>query len=251
MACQKCGDSGLEYSPDKEFARCTKCLALHQVDGPGQLTLMDVRAPNGQVDPEFTATFAQNLGFAPRKATQHVVGVGPVGLVVPTGRIERDLRNKVSGFIWGWIVTGIVVAVVAIGGIVFFFYVRSQVQAQGGGQATPAGGPKAMSWDGRSPFTCSGNDVVVLQNVNANIGAGTAVNATGNCQLELDNVNIAAPECLDSSANARVTLKGGSLTARTGNAIYALGNSQVVVQGTKINGKTRTLGPGAKITGAQ
>ena len=41
--------------------------------------------------------------------------------MVPTARIERDIRNRVSGFIWGWIITGIVVVILAIGGIIFFF----------------------------------------------------------------------------------------------------------------------------------
>jgi hypothetical protein len=215
--------------------------------------LLDVRAPNGQVDPQFTAIFAQQLGFAPRQATQHVVGVGPVNLVVNTGKMERDIRNKISGFIWGWIITGIVVVLVGIGGIILYVYIRGQMNASaanGGMPAAGTGGPQVVSWDGKSAYSCAGSQVVTIKNTTANLSSGPAVSVLGACQLTLENVNITAPEGISALGNAKVTVKGGSITS-TGEAINAMGNAQVAVEGAKVTGKTSTLGAGAKITGVK
>jgi hypothetical protein len=260
MRCQQCGTEWhFEYAgPNKEYARCTECLALHNHVQPrghaNYVQLMDVRAPNGLVDPAFTAVFAQQLGFAPRQAKSSVVGVGGVKVVIPTARIERDIKNKISGFIWGWIITGIVLVFVAIGGLVLFFYVRSQMNAATAGGGMPAAGngtPVAESWDGKSTYTCGASQVVVIKNVTANIASGQAVTAGGACQLTLDGVNITAPQGVQALGNARITIKGGSVKATSGDAISAMGNAQVDVQGAKITGKTSTLGAGAKITGAK
>jgi hypothetical protein len=260
MRCQQCGaEWRFEYAgPNKEYARCTECLALHNHVQPkghaNYVQLMDVRAPNGTVDPQFTAVFAQQLGFAPRQAKNTVVGVGGVNVVIPTARIERDIRNKISGFIWGWIITGIVLVLVAIGGLVLYFYVRGQMNAEAANGGMPVAGngaPVAEAWDGKSPYTCGASQVVVIKNVTATLTTGPAVNALGACQLTLDGVNITAPQGVQAMGNAKVTVKGGSIKATTGDAINAMGNAQVDVQGAKITGKTSTLGAGAKITGAK
>jgi hypothetical protein len=253
MHCLQCGGS-LEYAgPYKEHARCTKCLALHRVVRPGHVQLLDVRAPNGQYDPQFTAMFAQQLGFAPRQAQQHVVGLGGVNLIVPTARIERDIRNRISGFIWGWIITGIILFLVAIGGIVFFFWIRGQMKdatANGGMPPAGTGAAEVVSWDGKSPYTCGASQVITIKGTTATLASGPAVNALGACQLTLDGVNITAPDGIQALGTAKVTVKGGSVKS-TGTAINAMGGAQVDVQGAKITGKTSTLGAGAKITGVK
>ncbi|HEY8089674.1 MAG TPA: hypothetical protein VIF09_17560 [Polyangiaceae bacterium] len=259
MHCLQCGaEWNFEYAgPNKEYARCTRCLALHNHVQPkghhNYVTLLDVRAPNGQVDPQFTAMYAQQLGFAPRQAQDQVVGVGPVNLVIPTARIERDIRNRISGFIWGWVITGIVLVLVAIGGLVLYFYVRGQMNAEAANGGMPVAGngaPVVASWDGKSEYSCGASQVVVIKNVTATLTSGTAVNVLGACQLTLDNVNITAPDGIQAMGTAKVTVKGGSIKS-TGTAISAMGNAQVDVQGAKITGKTSTLGAGAKITGAK
>jgi hypothetical protein len=252
MHCLQCGGSFEYAGANKEHARCTKCLALHSVVRPGHVQLLDVRAPNGQVDPQFTAIFAQQLGFAPRQAQQHVLGVGGVNIIVPTARIERDIRNKISGFIWGWIITGIVLVLLAIGGLIFFFWIRAQVKdaAAGGMPAAGTGAPEVASWDGKSPFTCGASQVVTIKGTTATLTSGTAVTAGAACQLTLDGVNITAPDGILALGNARVTVKGGSITS-TGEAINAMGSAVVDVQGAKVKGKTSTLGAGAKITGVK
>jgi hypothetical protein len=255
MHCLQCGGSFEYAGPNKEHARCTKCLALHAVVRPGHVQLLDVRAPNGQVDPAFTEHFAQQLGFAPRKATHQVMGMGPVNLVVNTDRIERDVRNRISGFVWGWIITGIVFVLLAIGGVILYFWVRGQMNdatASGGGASPAAGGgaPVVATWDGKSPYSCGASQVVTIKNTTATLTSGPAVSALGACQLTLDNVNITAPDGIQAMGTAKVTVKGGSIKA-TGEAINAMGNAQVAVDGAKITGKTSTLGAGAKITGVK
>jgi hypothetical protein len=213
---------------------------------------MDVRAPNGQVDPQFTAIFAQQLGFAPRQAQDHVVGVGPVNIVVPTARIERDVRNKISGIIWGWIIGGIILAIMAIVGVVIFFFVRAQMKdmsANGGMPAAGTGAPETVTWDGKAPYSCGASQVVTIKGTTATLTAGPAISALGACQLTLDGVNITAPDGIQAMGTAKVTVKGGSIKS-TGTAISALGTAQVDVQGAKITGKTSALGA-AKITGAK
>jgi hypothetical protein len=256
MQCLQCGGPFEYAGPNKESARCTHCLALHAVVRPGHVQLMDVRAPNGQVDPAFTEIFAQQLGFAPRKATHQVMGVGPVNLVVNTGRIERDIKNRISGFIWGWIITGIVLVLVAIGGIILYFYVRGQMDAataSGGGAGAPAAGggaPVVATWDGKSPYSCGASQVVTIKNTTATLTSGPAISALGACQLTLENVNITAPDGIQAMGTAKVTVKGGSIKA-TGEAISAMGGAQVTVDGAKVTGKTSALGAGAKITGVK
>jgi hypothetical protein len=255
MPCQQCGDYGLEFAgAKKEFARCTKCLALHHSYGPGHQVLMDVRAPNGQIDPQFTAMYAQQLGFAPRQAQTSVVGIGGVNVIVPTAKIERDIKNKISSIIWGWIIGAFILLVMAIIGVVLFFWVRGQ-QAQiesGMGPGAGAGGggaQKTVSWDGKSPFTCGGNDNVLVKGTTASLPAGPAVTAAGNCALELDDVNITAPQGISALGNVKVVVKGGSIKSNA-TAIMAMGNATVDVQGATVSGKTQAMGA-AKITGVK
>jgi hypothetical protein len=252
MKCLACG-AGLEYAgANKEYARCSHCCALFTVQNR-RLTPMDVRTPAGNVDPEFTAVFAQQLGFAPRRPTHKVVGVGGMNLVVNTGKMERDLRNKIQQKVWGLII-GVIGTIVLIGLFIgLAVYMIGQMKsAQAGASSVPtaATGPaKTVSWDGKSPFTCGMSDNVVIQNVTANLASGPAITAGGACQLQLVNVNITAPSGISALANAKVTVKGGSIKA-SDEAIDALGSAQVAVDGAKITGKTSALGA-AKITGVK
>jgi hypothetical protein len=254
MHCVQCGSPALEFAgPDNAYARCTKCLALHNKVRPGHVQLMDVRAPNGQVDPQFTAGYAQQLGFAPRKAQDQVVGIGGVNIIVPTARIERDIRSKISGIIWGWIVGAIILFIMAIVGLVVFFYARSQMKSIDSSAGMPAAGtgaPQVVSWDGKAPYSCGASQVVTIKGTTATLSSGPAISALGACQLTLDDVNITAPDGIQAMGTAKVTVKGGSIKS-TGTAISAMGSAEVDVQGAKITGKTSTLGAGAKITGAK
>jgi hypothetical protein len=250
MKCLACG-AGLEYVQNVTFARCSHCLQLYTVknNGPHQRWVepLEVRAPNGQIDPEFTAMYAQQLGFAPRKASHAVMGVGGVNVVVPTGRIERDIRNKISGWIWGLVIGAFILLLMAgIFGWVIWTAMKASKET---GEASNPASAKAVTWDGKSGYTCGGIDNVTIEKVTAKLATGTAITAMGNCQLTLVNVDITAPVVVEASANAVVTFKGGSVNGSTNSAV-ATANGKVDFQGTTVKGPTKAAG-NAKVTGAK
>jgi hypothetical protein len=252
MRCLACGGPFEYAGANKEHARCTHCLALYSVQR-GQVTPIEVRAPDGTINPGFTATFAQNLGFAPRQASHHVMGVGGVNVKINTARMERDLKNKVSGIIWGWIIGAIIIflliGVFAGVGIYVYFQAKSSAADMASGAEAKPGAQRTVSWDGKTPYACGGNENVKIESVTANISSGSAITAGGNCQLLLVNCNITAPTGISALGNAKVTVKGGSIKA-SDEAINALGNVEVNVDGAKVTGKTSSLG-NAKITGVK
>lgn len=249
MHCLNC-QGPLEYAQQVKFARCTHCLALFQVNDNGPqrwLTPLDVRAPNGQVDPAFTAMYAQQLGFAPRQANFSVVNVGGVGVKLNTGRMEREIKNKISGWIWGLIIGAFILLCMA-GVLVYVFVVvvRAANDSTSGASATTT---QAAKWDGKSPFTCGGNDNVKLEKVTAKLASGTAVTASGNCQVTVVSCDITAPVGFEAEGNAKITVTGGSVTS-TENSAIASANAKVDFLGTTVKGPTKASGNG-KVTGAK
>jgi hypothetical protein len=249
MKCLHCG-GGLEYVQDVKFARCSHCVALFTVNDNGPqrwLTPLEVRAPNGQIDPEFTAMYAQQLGFEPRKASHHVMSVGGVGVKLNTGRIERDVRNKISGWIWG-LVIGAVILLLLVGVFGWVIYTAMHASTETASAAQP-GNAKAATWDGKGTFECKAADNVKIEKVTAKLTTGTAIKASGSCQLTLTDVDITAPVVVEASANASVTFKGGSVNGSTNSAV-ASANGKVDFQGTTVKGPTKASANG-KITGAK
>jgi len=247
--CLACGGP-LEYVQNASFARCQHCLTLFTVQMHGahrHLTPLEVRAPNGQIDPEFTAMYAQQLGFAPRQQSHHMMSVGGVGVKVDTKRMKDQVANKISGWIWGLVIGAFILLCLAgVFGWVIWMAVRATNEASSGGTPQAA---KAATWDGKSPFTCGAVDNVTIEKVTSKITSGTAITASGNCKLTLINVDISAPIAIEASANANVTVQGGSITG-TENAAIASANATVDFQKTTVKGPTKTSG-NAKITGAK
>lgn len=95
----------------------------------------------------------------------------------------------------------------------------------------------ARTWDGKEPLRCSGHEELTFSGVSATVD-GTAITASGHCQLTLTNVMLAAATGIETSGSAVVTMQGGSITA-TSFAVHAAGSSQVHLTGTKISGKTQ------------
>jgi hypothetical protein len=104
-----------------------------------------------------------------------------------------------------------------------------------------------VTWDGKSPYTCTGTKNVRIKNVTADLSSGTAVKGMGKCQIELVNCTIKAPVALDALGEVKITVTGGSITG-TEFAAKAAGNSQITFKGTQVSGKTNALPP-AKIVG--
>jgi hypothetical protein len=233
----------------------------------GQLTPIVVQAPGGGFNPEFNAIFAQNLGFGPpppgaqpmqqpmpqpmQQGPQHNMAAGTFDLggghqlkVKINGKTpENYLKDKASSMIWGWIIGAVILGIVVLTfvGVGIYVYVVAKDTSN---PAATAKAAQAASWDGKTPFSCSGNDAVALTGVTATAG----VKASSNCQLTLTGVNITAPIAIEASGNAKVTMTGGSINAST-NSVVASANAKVDLVGTKVTGKAKTSG-GAKVTGA-
>jgi len=162
---------------------------------------------------------------------------------IDTQGLKDQVKDKVkTEIIWygiGCVVVGLVL--VLLGGIAIYAY--STVT----GSSAPTGAGKAVTWDGKSTFSCGGNDNVKLTGTTANLPGQTAVKASGNCKLDLVGVTITAKNGIEALSNAKVTVTGGSVNA-TDKAASALGKATISFTGTSVTGKKQALG-GAKITG--
>ncbi len=268
MQCMSCGGH-LEWAGGGANARCTRCLSLFSQENQ-RLTPIVVEAPGGGYNPDFNALFAQNLGFGPpppgaqavpppqqmqqhpgmQPQPSHNVGAGTFDMgggqqlhVKIDGRSpDAFVKHKVSGMIWGWIIGAIILAVIVLGGIGLGIYIYFQAK-DGGASASDPKTLTAVAWDGKTPYVCSGNQAVMLSNVNATAG----VTASGNCQLTLKAVNITAPVGITASANAKVIVNGGIINGSDA-TVMASGNAKVDLIGTKVMGRSKATG-GAKISG--
>ena len=273
MMCLNCGGQ-FEWAGGGKHARCMRCLSMFNHEN-GQLTPIVVQAPGGGYNPEFNAVFAQNLGFGPpppgsqpmpppqmqgygqqgygqQPAPAHDMGAGTFDLgggqqlrVKINGMTpESYVKNKASSMIWGWIIGAVILGliVVTFAGVgIYVWYSAKEAGSPGSVEKATA----AAEWNGKRPFTCSGNDAVSLSGVKATAG----VIATANCQLTLTNVDITAPVAIEAGANAKVKVVGGSVTGST-NAVVASSNAKVDFVGTTVSGKVKTSGL-AKVTGAK
>ncbi len=260
MQCLYCGGP-FEWAGGGQTARCMRCLNMFSAQN-GQLTPVIVQAPGGGWNPEFNNVFAQNLGFGPpppgampqpppqQQQPQHNLGQGSFDMgdgwklkVKVDGKTpENYLKDKASSMIWGWIIGGIILVVVVLflvglGGYIFFA-ARSGSAAGGAGVSTGGAG----SWDGKSTLECKGNDIITVTGTTANV-SGTAIKASANCQLTLVGVNITAPNGIEATNSAKVSLTGGSITS-TGVAISAANAAVVTVVGTKVSGKVNKANAG-------
>lgn len=267
MQCLNCGGQ-VEWAGGGQQARCTRCSSLFNQHN-GQLTPAAGGAPAGYgAQPAGYGAPAPGYGAPPGHGAppggygappggyggpqpQHDVGAGTFDMgdghqlrVKINGMTpENFVKNKASSMIIGWIIGAVILGLIVVGAVGVGLYVSTQ----SGNTTTPAAAAKAAeaaSWDGKSTFTCGGNDVVALAGVTATAG----VKAGGNCQLTLTSVSITAPVAIDASANAKITMTGGSVTAST-NAVVASANAKVDFVGTAVNGKVKKSG-NAKVTGA-
>ncbi len=163
---------------------------------------------------------------------------------VDTAGLMSQAKDKAKSTVIWWAGGCLVLLVVGIGLLALALYVYRQA----GTASTPAAGTAtAVAWDGKAPFTCGGNEHVKLSGVTANLTSGTAVSASGNCDLELADCDITAPTAIAASGNAKVTVTGGSVSG-SDDAATAAANAHVTFSGTKVTGKKKQSGLG-KVVG--
>jgi hypothetical protein len=165
-------------------------------------------------------------------------------------QLEQKAKDKVSNFIWGLVIGGIILfsivaLFVGIGVYAYFQAKNIGTSASGGTGAAP----KAATWDGKAGYKCDGNENVMFDGVTAKLSSGAAISVDGNCHVTLKNCHITAPTGIEADGNGQVTVEGGDLTG-TDTAIKAVGISKITVNGAKVTGKVTKDGL-AKVTGVK
>ena len=176
-------------------------------------------------------------------------GQGNVDTAHLSKQLEQKAKDKVSNFIWGLVIGGVILALMAFLFIGIGVYAYMQAKNVGSSASGGTGAaPKAASWDGKAAYKCDGNENVVLDGVTANLTTGAAITVDGNCHVTLKKCHITAPIGIESDGNGVVTIEGGDVKG-TDTAIKAAGISKITVTGAKITGKVTKDGL-AKVTGA-
>lgn len=184
------------------------------------------------------------------------VNVGGFKLKASTdGGFDTDgLANQAVGkakneLVWwgiGCAVVGLVV--VLLGGIGWYAYAKYKATTvPPSATGKPAEDAEKSSWDGKSPFSCGGDDHVRIEGVTAKLDKDTVISASGACQVDLVNCDLTGKIGIQTLANAQVRVKGGKVTGKDA-AAKALGNSRIVFDGTTVTGKKDGLGA-AKVEG--
>ncbi len=165
---------------------------------------------------------------------------------VDTAGLQNQLKDKAKSQIIWWGIGCAILLVVGLGVVGLGLYIWHSVATDTSG-ASAARSAAASKWDGKSPFTCGGSEVVSISGVTAKLPGATAITVQGSCKLTLVNVDITGDTAIDAGGNAVVTITGGSINGSTF-AIDAGGLAKVNLTGTKVTGKTKANGA-AKITG--
>jgi len=165
-----------------------------------------------------------------------------------TEGLKNQAVDKAKSTIIWWAIGCVIIGLVFLGLAGLGGYIYWTARSSMSGPATSSAGAGTADWDGKSTFSCAANDNKIIKGVTAKLSSGEAIKASGNCRLEVIDCNIEAPKGIDATGNAHVTVKGGSVTS-SDLAGYAMGNASITFEGTKVSGKTKTLGPAAKITG--
>ncbi|HTJ84361.1 MAG TPA: hypothetical protein VL400_21730, partial [Polyangiaceae bacterium] len=150
-----------------------------------------------------------------------------------------------------------VVGLVVLGAAGLGWYIWSEARKGSAGNKTASGDESGDSkeegdaadakWDGKSPFNCGGSKHLLIKGVTAKLDKDTAINAAGNCVLDIEDSDITGNVGIQAGANAVVNVKGGKVTGKDA-AAKALANAKIHFSGTKVTGKKDALG-NAKIDG--
>ena len=228
-----------QFFPEIAAAAGMQGLGVHIVNLELQIALdgAGAGAPPPQQQQQQQASPPQNAG--PNIGYQINVGGmrfrGSTDGGLDTKGLQNQLVEKAKSEIFWWILTAVIVLAVLGGLAGLGIYIYMAASDTGGGPA------KEATWDGKSTFTCAGNDSVKLKGVTAKLASGTAIEAGGNCNLVLEGVQITAPNGIQAGGNVVITMTGGSIDA-TDTAVKAMGGSKVTLSGTKVKGKKDEMG---------
>jgi hypothetical protein len=105
--------------------------------------------------------------------------------------------------------------------------------------------PPMKLWDGKTPLRCTADQVMAVEGRKVHL-SGTAVSASGRCQITLTDCSIDADVAIRASGHAKVTIVHSALQGRDA-AIVASGSAVVALENTKTDGAIRKSGS-AKVT---
>jgi len=205
IACSKCG-APLEPPAGAASVRCQYCGASTQVPQqahPQQMPQVVVHHHHHPSTPQPTP-MPQNLPYrAAPGMSSSTSGAGCGGL----------LSLAITGFVFVIVGVSVVVPLFASG-------VLSESWVPG------------LGWDGSEPLICEGIEHSSASDVTANLPAEVALEADGNCTLELEDVNLTADQILIAGGNAHVTISDSTL--RTRQPIDLGGNSRLTLRNTTL-----------------
>lgn len=130
----------------------------------------------------------------------------------------------------GWIIWVVVVVFMTSGAGVFRMLTRSSSVLS------------ALVWSGDEPLQCGGNDEITVSGVEASFAAGSAIVAGGNCHVKCTDCNLGAPTAINASGNAQVTIVNGTVRGGTYWGV-ASGNARIMALGNvTVTGRTQQSG---------
>jgi serine/threonine protein kinase len=201
-----------------------------------------LQAPSGGDPAPATApTAAARPGAAPAR---------PAAPALPPSTVASPAVERARAPARGTaVIVGVVIALSALAAAVVFLGPWSpflSYPSPSSTGSTPASTPIAPTtstvahWDGTTNYVCGENEIVSLSGVTANLKSGIAVEAWGNCKLTMTDMNLTAANAVLAIGQARVTIRGGTLTGSTA-AISTAQDAQVSVTGGTLNGSTAAI----------
>lgn len=215
----ECGNCGapLDVEGDPTFVKCRYCDRSNKVKS---LRTLSMQTP---------ATWQPPPRWTP---PAHVPA--PSSRALSYGATAAGAAAGATG-ISGCAIAGAVLGILgAVAAVVLAVVVPAMSEPYGGadeGFAPPGFG--GASWDGSAPFSCGGNQVVTLSNVEASLPGQTAITVSANCQLTLDNVTITAGQGIVGGGNGRIVVTNTTIRS-TGPGIQVDGNRVLEVRGSNV-----------------
>lgn len=200
-----------------EATKCPHCGAPAQIPPSTQFYTC------GYCKQQFDTGWRQPQVFPTKAVQQQIIIVRGPGLGSDDDDSPRSAapiqRSAATGCSWViWAIVMVVVVIVAGGGAVYGVISKNSSFAS------------KLVWDGKSPFTCSGNDDYSVKEVHAELASGTAITASGNCHFTCTDCTIKAPTAIEAGGNATVTIVNGTITG-TETLADASANAHVNISG--------------------
>lgn len=199
VECSHCG-APLDVRDDARIVKCAYC------DHANRVRTMHTLAPKPPPD------WAPPKQWTP-PPHKHVPSTRPL--------VYHQPRARGRGWIVGLsVVTGLITLAVPILTDVLPSLITS-------GQLDRLGRAVGLrAWDGTSPFSCGGNDSVVIENVTAVLPDDTAITIEANCDVRIVSSDITARRGIHADGNRRVVIEKTRIQS-TGAAIWADGNKRI------------------------